>query len=172
MPMELKEKLRNVKENRALVTEFAQLPTYVRTACAMHELMGMTWEEVGKRLGKKPATISHYVQYPAYKKWRDELHSISEDPQKMAEFAIRSNLMGITLDYLAAFQAAVDAGSYRDVAKMAQDLLDRGGVVTKKPDSGPTTVVVNLGSTSFEIPLGDSNVKEAEFEIIEPPKNE
>ena len=161
MPIEVKEKLALMRGSRKEVTDFKDLPVYVRTACAMHELMGMTWEEIGSRLGKAPATIKKYTEYAAYKTWREELHTVSEDPQKMAELTLRANAMGITLEYLSAFQAASDAGNFTEVAKMAKDLLDRAGVIAKKSEgAGAINIRLSLGGALLEGPVVEAEWSE------------
>lgn len=163
LPAEVKARLALQRDTRREVTDFADLPTYVRTACAMHELMGMTWEEVGERLGKKPETIKKYTQYTAYRTWRDELQTVSKDPKAMAELALRANAMGITLDYLAAFQTAVDAGAYTEVAKMAKDLLDRAGVIAKKSEGNSAiNIRLSLGGALLEGPVVEAEWSEAD----------
>lgn len=153
-------------------TEFEQLPTWVRTACAMHELMGLTWEAVHKRTGKNPAAIKRYRSSPAYQEWREELKKAASDPRMMAEIMLKSSALGVTVEYLAAFEKSIDASDYQTTGKMAQDLLDRIGVTRKASKEATPTIVVNLGSTSLEIPMGDSRVHlpeeipEASFEVL------
>ena len=165
---EVKERLALAKIERKENPDFTKLPTHVRVACAMHELMGMTWEEIGKRLGKSPATLSAYTGFAGYKKWREELQAHSEDPKTMAELTLRSNAMGITLEYLAAFQAAVDAGAYSEVGKMAKDLLDRAGVITKKNEgAGAINIRLSLGGALLEGPIAEAEWTEEGAEVEE-----
>lgn len=152
-------------------TEFSELPAWVRAAAPMHELLGLPWEEVMKRFGKGETAIKRYRGSPAYKKWKEELEATSLDPKMMAELTLKASTLGVTLEYLAAFEKAVEAGDYQVTAKLAQDLLDRQGIVKKTPkQDGPRSIIVNLGSASFEIPMGDSAVEdipEGDYEVLD-----
>jgi hypothetical protein len=155
-------------------TEFSELPAWVRAAAPMHELLGMPWEDVMEKFGKQPTAIKRYRASPAYKQWKEELEAAALDPKTMAEMTLKASTLGVTLEYLAAFEKSVSAGDFNSTAKMAQDLLDRMGVVKKQPkNDGPRSIVVNLGSATFEIPMGDSSVKEiasipeGEFEVLD-----
>jgi hypothetical protein len=150
--------------------EFSELPAWVRAAAPMHELLGLPWEDVMKRFGKAEGAIKRYRASPAYKKWKEELEATSLDPKAMAEMTLRASTLGVTLEYLAAFEKSVEAGDYQITAKLAQDLLDRQGIVRKTPKAeGPRSIIVNLGSASFEIPMGESkaeDIPEGDFKVL------
>lgn len=155
---------RLAKYDKKNYTEFADLPAHVRTACAMHELMGMSWKEIAERLGKAESTVDKYKRYPAYKAWREELQEASQDPSTMAQMALKSSALGITLEYLAAFEKSIAAGDYNTTHKMAKDLLDRAGVIAKKSNEGAISVKIQMGGTSAG--LLESPSVEAEWELV------
>lgn len=151
--------------------EFSELPAWVRAAAPMHELLGMPWEDVMKRFGKSETAIKRYRSSPAYKKWKVELEEASLDPKAMAEITLKASTLGVTVDYLAAFEKSIEAGDYQATGKMAQDILDRVGLVKKQPKTeGARSLIINLGSASFEIPMGESTaeIPEGEFEVLGP----
>lgn len=149
-------------------TEFSDLPTWVRAAAAMKYVLGMTWKEVASRVGKSPSTVDAYKRSPAFKKWREELYDVSEDPRAMAEFALRSSAMGVTMEYLAAFQKAIDASDYEATAKMAKDLLDRIGINKKerKKQTQPT-LHITIGGGGVEVPAIEAEWEEVDEDVDE-----
>ena len=153
-------------------TELSDLPQWVKTAAVYKEIMGASWEEAASRFKRKGSTLEKYNRSPAYQKWRESLRDVAEDPKMMAEAVLKSSALGVTVEVFAAFQAAIDANDYKETGVIGRDLLDRIGV-TKKSDKNVAqaqTIVVNLGSNSLEIPLGDSrvqSVEEGDFEVVE-----
>lgn len=148
--------------------EFTDLPTWARTAAAYHDLLGMSWREAAGKVGKKPGTLDAYKTSPAFKRWRSELQEAALDSQTMAEMVLKAHAAGITVEYLAAYQKAIEVGDYNAVAKISQDLLDRANVTKKSaPKTQTPAITINLDSRSLEIPLGDSEVEEGDFEVID-----
>jgi len=144
------------------IVNFNDLPTWVRIAAAMHDLMGMTWKEAAKRCGKKEAgSISHWNKSPAFQEWREEVRGVSLDPRQVVERIISASIAGVALDYHAAYEKAVEVGDYKEVAKMSQDLLDRFGIVRKK-DEGKKEAI------KLEISLGNAGT----VSLLEPPRIE
>ena len=135
--------------------QYKDLPTWVRTAIVMVEILGMTRTEAAKRCGKAQKTLSGYInKSPAAQAWATELRGMTADPQKMAQMVINSNSLGVSLEYFAAYEKAVEAGDYSSVAKISQDLLDRAGV-TKKKEKNDEKIHVTLniaGSQGIDIP--------------------
>lgn len=152
--------------------EFSDLPAWVKTVVSMHDVLGLTWEEACKRVGKSKTAIARYRPSPACKEWRQELEGMVNDPKQMAELSIRASAFNIGLDYLAAYEKAVAAGDYNSVAKMSQDLFDRIGI-TKKREEKPRDkiqVTLNLGS-SLDIPEISATYEEleepADYEVVD-----
>lgn len=147
--------------------EFGDLPTWVRTAAVCKYLMGMTWKDVASKVNRSPKTVQGYTSSPAFKRWKSELEEASSDPKLMAELVLRSNALGVTLEYLAAFQQAIDDSDYKETGIMARDLLDRIGV-TKKSEKGPSggmTINVTLpGGASLEPVMVETEYKQLESE--------
>lgn len=144
-------------------TEYSDLPTWVRTAAAMKYVLGMTWKQVADKVGKSPSTVDAYKRSPAFKRWREELKDAAQDPKTMAEYALKASAMGVTMEYLAAFQKAIDASDYEATGKMARDLLDRVGVTKKKDtqSSQPSLHITIAGGAA------DAPAIEADYEIVE-----
>lgn len=151
-------------------TEFADLPTWTRTAAAFHDLLGLSWREAAAKVGKKPGTLDYYKASPAFRRWRAELQEAALDSQVMAEMVLKAHAAGITVEYLAAYQKAIEVGDYNAVAKISQDLLDRANVTKKSaPKTQAPAITINLDSRTLEIPLGDSSVEieEGDFEVVD-----
>lgn len=147
--------------------EFSDLPTWVRTAAALKYLLGLSWKDAAERVGKKAGSVRSYKASPAFTAWRYELEEASKDPKAMAELVLKAHALGVSLDYLAAFQKAVEANDYKEVGAQARDLLDRIGI--QKKDSrrnAPAQLHITIaGGGSIDVP-----VVEAEWEEIEESK--
>lgn len=156
---------------------YADVPRWVRLALVEYEMSDdATYESVAKKYGRKGSSLSQYARSPAMKRWRDEIRKYVENPTRLAESMLRSNIANITLDYLLAFQGAIDAGDYKEVGHMARDILDRNGVRKKEkgtPQQKPT-LVINLGGgvsleremveTTFEAP---ADAVEGDYEFLD-----
>ena len=157
-------------------TEYVELPTWVRTAVAMVALGGYTQKEAAEKCGRAGGTLSGYMNTsPAVKIWVKQLQEASKDPKAMAEYTFKASAYGITLEYYAAYEKAIEASDFNAVAKMSQDMLDRAGVTKKKdvPDAGKIQVTLNIaGSGALDFPEVEASyekveVEDADFEIEE-----
>jgi hypothetical protein len=156
--------------------DIRELPRWVRMALVEYETLGMTYKECAKKFMKGESTLRGYGSSPAGKTWRAQIREMANDPVKMAEATIRSSIAGVTLDYLLAYQNAIDRNDYKEVGVMSRDLLDRVGVTKKERNKGDGggkhTIVINLGGgvslekelieTSYEEP----DVQDADYEIV------
>lgn len=147
--------------------DMADVPRWAKTAAVYKEVLGLSWNDAAAKVGRKGTTLKAYVAAPAMDRWRESLRKISDDPKALAEAILRGNALGVTLDYLSAFQGAIDAHDHREVGVMARDLLDRIGI--QKKDSkrnAPAQLHITIaGGGSIDVP-----VVEAEWEEIEDPK--
>lgn len=129
--------------------EISDLPRWVRLCLVEYETLGLTYGEVAKKYNRARSTLEKYGASPAGKKWRKQVKDVSNDPVKMAEATIRSSIANVTLEYLLAYQNAIDRADYKEVGVMSRDLLDRVGVTKKDRKSGSgggkNTIVINLG---------------------------
>lgn len=154
------------KRNPENFYEYAELPTWVRTATAMVTLGGYTQTEAAKRCGKGQGTLSAYMRTsPAVKVWIEELKEASLDPQFMAEVAFKASAYGISLEYLAVYEKAIEASDFNAAAKISQDMLDRAGVTKKreKPDAGQLQVTLNIaGGGGIDIPQITASYEEVQ----------
>lgn len=165
--------LERIREPEEILT-FEDLPTWARLMAAQHDLMGLSWEEAARRCGKKgQGSISFWNKTPAMKAWREEIKGVSLDPRAVVERIIGSSIAGVTMDYHAAYEKAVEVGDYKEVAKMSQDLLDRFGVVRKKDQpQGAVKIELTLGSGGAlalnppQVETSHEKITEADFEII------
>lgn len=158
------------------MVEFQDLPAWVRTVAAMHDLLGMSWEEAAKRCGRAGGSASQYNKSPAFQRWREELKTVANDPIKMAEYILKASAASVTVDYFAAYEKANEAGDFNAVSKMSQDLLDRIGITRKKDNSGSGNIKIELtlggGMAALEPPRIVATHEEVEekgpdFEIVE-----
>lgn len=155
------------------MAEFKDLPTWVRVAAVMHDVIGLTWAEAAQRCGKKNGgSLQQYAsRSPAFKKWREELKTVSEDPIRISEIVLRSTALNITADYLAAYEKAVEVGDYNAVAKMSQDIYDRLGIVRKKEQKQEFKIELSLGSGGVslleppKVEATHEEIAEAEFSV-------
>jgi hypothetical protein len=151
------------------MTEFSQLPTWVRTAITMHDVLGLSWKAAAERCGKSGATLNHYKKSIAVKQWREELAEIVQDPKTLAEMVLNANSLNVTLEYFAAYDKAAQAGDYAAVGKMSQDLLDRQGITKKKEtvSAENLSITLNIGSGSLDVPevTSDFEVVDVDYEV-------
>lgn len=133
--------------------EYKDLPTWVRTAIVMCEITGLSRAEAAKRCGKAASTLGiYYTKSPAAKAWIAELQDIKVDPLKMSEMIFKSNSLGVSLEYFATYEKAIEAGDYQTAAKISQDLLDRAGVTKKKEKSNEKIQVTLNIAGSLDVP--------------------
>lgn len=174
-PEELKEKLGFIPRTAESRTEFKDLPTWVRSAIAMHELVGLSWADACKRCGKSAAAMKEYQKSPALQAWTEELREYATDPKFMAEKVLEASVLGVTLDYLGAYEKAVESGDYNAISKMSQDLLDRFGIVRKKDQGKPESLKIELvlgggGMAMLEPPkvtATHEEIPEVDYEVVE-----
>lgn len=156
----------NVRHNQK--TEFSQLPVWVRNVAAMNVLLGVSFADGCKKFNRSTATLQNYKDSQAYKEWEAELKDKAADPEFMAQALLKSSTLNVTLEYLAAYEKAIQSGDYKEVAKISQDLLDRGGVVKKKEVKDQRVVVkLDLGGSDINAP-----VIEASYEVVDDEEEE
>jgi len=164
---------RNTKRGPpAKITEFIKLPAWVRTAITMHVVLGHSWAVVSKRTGRNPSTLKEYVKSPAVKEWLAQLEEFAVNPIAMAEATLKANALDISMEYMLAYEKAIESNDYNSVAKISQDLLDRVGITKKRDhkDTPEVKVTLNIGSdASIEVPEISASfeevVEDADFEI-------
>lgn len=152
-----------------------ELPKWVRMSLVEGAIEEATYAECAKKYGRKGSTLKAYANSPAGKEWRAQIEVALADPLKMSEMMLRASAANTTVDYLMAFQSAIDAGDYREVGVMARDILDRLGVTKKTSGEGAAakqTIVINLGGgVSLEAPTVstsyESSVEGEDYETIE-----
>lgn len=148
-------------------TEFKELPVWVRAAVSMHELYGITWKEAAKRVGKSHETLREYRKdSPAVKAWVGELQEMTEDPKVMGEMMLKASGLGVVLEYLAAFEKAIEVNDHQQVGVMARDILDRIGIQKKAPKNElPTTINIVYSGRDGE--AFEPIAVEAEYDIVD-----
>lgn len=137
--------------------KIADLPRWVRLALVEYETQEETYAHVAKKYGRKGGTLEKYGRSPAGLEWRAQVAQVMADPLRLSEIMLRASATNVTLDYLMAFQSAIDASDYREVGVMARDILDRLGMTKKANSEGSArapSIVINLGSgMSLEAPM-------------------
>jgi len=168
------DKKRLVKYNKKSeeIVEFSQLPVWVRTYAAKLHVLGVDKDTAFKETRKVEGTLRKYTKSPAYKKWVEDLQEMMDDPETYTQGFLRANSFGVGVEYLAAYDKAIQAGDYGLVAKMSQDLLDRVGIVRQKDNRGgeKITVQLNLGGASIEAPAISSSfeeIPEVDYEVLD-----
>lgn len=147
--------------------EISDLPRWVKTALVLQAVDGLTHKDAAARFNRTGKTLAKYASSPAAKKWLGSLTEFIEDPVAMAKAYLSANALSVTLERFIFLQAAIDAGDYKVGDQIARDLQDRMGVVAKREKQETSTIILNLGSASLEIPLGHSEavIQEGDFEI-------
>jgi hypothetical protein len=143
--------------------EIADLPRWVKTALVFKEIYGLSYNEAAKDVNKAGTTLSQYANSPAGKRWRASLRQLADDPVALAHALLKGNALNITLDRISFLEMAKDAKDYSEADKIARDLQDRIGITAKRNQNNIQTIVIQTAASSFEIPLGDSEVLEAEI---------
>lgn len=144
------------------ITEVTAIPRWVKTALGFVEVAGLTMKEAAERVGRRPATLGDWCAAPAVKEWRAQLRKTADDPVALGQGIVRSMQGAFTLEYMALLDAAINAHD-RDLAeKMLAKLMESEGTLRKPKSSdhhGPSAIVINLGSSSVEIPMIESSHK-------------
>lgn len=142
-------------------TEITDLPRWVRTALVQHITLDWPLERCARHYGKKVSTLQKYACSPAAKQWKAELTKFADDPKAMAEATLKASAMQITLDYMKAYQSAMDAGDYKEVGVVSRDILDRIGMVKKDTSKGGqqrSIIHINLGQgVSLDVPFVETS---------------
>lgn len=149
------------------------LPRWARLALARHVTLGESLKDAAKQFGRSERTLQNSAYSPAGRKWMAMVEAAAEDPLRMATALLQASTMQVTMEYLQAFQQAIDAQDYREVGVMARDVLDRMGMTKKDKGSGGAakpTIVINLGSgVNLDAPMVESSyeatVEEADWSL-------
>lgn len=151
---------RNIHRDKV---DFNELPVWVRNVAAMNVLLGVPFQKGCKKYNRSTKTLKEYKSSVAYKAWEEELKAKAVDPEFIAQSLLKSSTLNVTLEYLAAYEKAISSGDYKEVAKMSQDLLDRGGITKKKEVNDQRVVVkLDLGGMSLEAPTIEASYEEVE----------
>jgi hypothetical protein len=147
--------------------EIADLPQWVKIGMGMQYIGGLTAKEAATRCNRAPDTLRSYWKSPAGKKWRDQLKEIASDPKEVAGLILRSSISGVAISYLAAFEQAMEAGDYAEVARMSRDLLDREDIIgVAKSKQAQVAPQINITLWGSPEPVVVEEIPEADIDII------
>lgn len=137
---------------------------------AMHELYGLTWEEVGDKMGKGHTVLSDIARSPAGSAFRERLLELAESPEAVALLLMKANSINVTADFFVALEWAKEARDYAAVHRMTKDLLTLAGAEERKQepeDSGARELHIHLDAKDLNVPFISSSVKVLEAEILD-----
>jgi hypothetical protein len=141
-------------------TEPHHLPGWTKIACVKHELLGQSWRQIAKDLGKNKARVQDLVNTPAAKKFREAMAEMTGDPVELARAVLKGAAVGLAVENLLHYEAAKKAGDNAEAGRQLRFLTETVGVsMPKNADAVPTQITINLGggiSVSADIPHGES----------------
>lgn len=145
----------------------SDLPKWAKLGLTMYGVgMCETMKEAAEEVGKSAGTFYNYKNTPGGEAWLKTVQDISEDPVRLSEMVLKSNLHHFTIDFMAMWEAAKDANDYAEIRKFWESINDRipGGLQKKGDiDVGQATITVNFGSPEDLEP----EIVETEYEEIE-----
>jgi hypothetical protein len=152
-------------------TEAHQLPGWTKIAIVKHELMGQSWGDIAKQLGKSKTRVRMLCNTPAAHKFREALGEMTKDPVELARAVLKGAAVGLAVENLLHYEAAKKAGDNAEAGRQLRFLTETVGVsMPKNADAVPSQIIINLGngvSVSAEIPMGESEgTKVLEAEIL------
>lgn len=137
---------------------------------AMHELYGLTWEEIGDRLGRGHTVLSTISHSPAGTRFRGRLKEMCETPEAVALLLMKANAINVTADFFAALEWAKEARDYVAVHRMTKDLLVLAGAEeSQKEEKGAQKqeLHIHLDARDLAAPYVTSSMVMLDAEIVD-----
>ncbi len=137
---------------------------------AMHELYGLSYEEVGDRLGRGHTVLCDIGRSPAGERFRGRLKELCETPEAVALLLMKANAINVTADFFAALEWAKEARDYVAVHRMTKDLLVLAGAEeSQKEDKGKQTqeLHIHLDARDLTVPYVTSSMVMLDAEVVE-----
>ena len=136
---------------------------------AMHDMYGLSWEEVGDRIGRGHTVLHVIARSPAGNRFRERLKELYETPEAVALLLMKANSINVTADFFAALEWAKEARDYAAVHKMTKDLLSMVGAEEKQRDDAKDTrpeLHIHLDASSLDVPFVTTSHTLLEAEIV------
>lgn len=137
---------------------------------AMHDLYGLTWEEVGDRMGRGHTMLSQVGLSPAGKAFRQRLRDMTQTPEAIALMLMKANSLNVTFDYMQALEWAKEARDYAAVGRMTKDLLSLAGAEEKQVEEDQGKELhyhIHLDGNSLEAPFVTSTHQLLDAEVVD-----
>lgn len=134
---------------------------------AMHEVYGLTWDEVADRVGRGKSTLPAVASSPAGQWFRKRLHELFDEPEQIARLLLQANSINATADFLLAMQWAKEANDYDAVGRFAKDLIKMsGGLESSGSGSGGNEIHIHLGGGEAQL-LSPTEEITTSYEVVE-----
>lgn len=136
---------------------------------AMHDLYGLTWEEVGDKMGHGHTVLSDIGRSPGGTAFRARLMELAKTPEAVALLLMKANSINVTADFFVALEWAKEARDYAAVHKMTKDLLSMVGAEEKQRDEGRDTrpeLHIHLDAKDLDVPFVTTSHTLLEAEIV------
>jgi hypothetical protein len=137
---------------------------------AMHDLYGLTWEEVGDKLGKGHTVLCSIGGSPAGTAFRTRLMELAESPEAVALLLMKANSINVTADFFAALEWAKEARDYAAVHKMTKDLLTLAGAEERQKDDERVQTQelhIHLDAKDLAVPFVTSSLELMPAEVVD-----
>lgn len=137
---------------------------------AMHELYGLSWTEVGERLGRGHTVLSDIGRSPAGVAFRERLLQLAETPESVALLLMKANSLNVTADFMTALEWAKEARDYAAVHRMTKDLLTLAGAEERQTPETKQNVQelhIHLDAKDLAAPIVTSTVKVLDADIVD-----
>lgn len=130
-------------------TEPNQLPVWVKMALVRQELYGESATAVCKTMGKGVETLLWYRKTPAAKKAIEEIRAFT-DMKTLVKTFMESATAQMYMDWLMALEWAKEARDHKMVHTMIKDIGLQPILKDDRQQTGPTTLILNLGTNDLK----------------------
>lgn len=134
--------------------DYTKLQAWHMLGISMVELLGYTWEEAAKELGRyaQSKKLAKAAASDAGLAYIAELHAKVANPAEVARMMLTEQSAAAGVSFLMALEWAKEAHDYDAVHRMTKDLLKVSAVMEPEEDRGNRTIQVFIGgdTKSFE----------------------
>lgn len=165
-PSAVAQKLALAKANRYAddLQAIEQLKPWHCVALARHVVYGQPYSEVAKEMKHSAASVQAVAKSPAGKEFIARATQELSDPVKLVKDLMKSDVFAKQMDWMQAWEWAMQAKDYEAVHRMAKD-IGLQPALDDAQKAGPTKIILNMNMND----LGSPQVKTS-FSIVEEPE--
>lgn len=135
-------------------------------ALARHVVYGQPCSDVAKEMKHSPASVNAVKNSPAGQAFIEKMTQELRDPVKLVKDLMASDVFSKHMDWLQAWEWAVQAKDYEAIHRMAKD-IGLQPALEQKQQQGPTKISLHLNMNDLAAPQATTKYQLMEAEIVE-----